>query len=193
MIECSIKWEDLETGKIIGTSKSNPQDGSYYMVLPLGKNYGYFIEKEGYFPLSNNVDVKKADKAISINEDIILISYKQMIEEGKPVRLNNLFFNPMKSDLLPSSIPELNRVAIIIKKDNLKVEISGHTDNVGEDEMNQKLSEDRALSVKNYLIEQGVKPENLENIGLGKSKPVQTNATSEGRAKNRRVELRIIK
>jgi outer membrane protein OmpA-like peptidoglycan-associated protein len=193
MIECSIKWEDLETGKIIGTSKSNPQDGSYYMVLPLGKNYGYFIEKEGYFPLSNNVDVKKADKAISINEDIILISYKQMIEEGKPVRLNNLFFNPMKSDLLPSSIPELNRVAIIIKKDNLKVEISGHTDNVGEDEMNQKLSEDRALSVKNYLIEKGVNPENLENIGLGKSKPVQTNATSEGRAKNRRVELRIIK
>ena len=120
IVPCSIKWEDLETGKEIGTSKSNPKDGNYYMVLPLGKNYGYYIEKEGYFPLSNNVNVKKANKPISITENIQLITYKQMIDEGVPVRLNNLFFNSGKSDLLPSSVPELKRVAKIIQKRKLK-------------------------------------------------------------------------
>ena len=193
IVPCSIKWEDLETGKEIGTSKSNPKDGNYYMVLPLGKNYGYYIEKEGYFPLSNNVNVKKANKPISINEDIVLITFKQMIEEGVPVRLNNLFFNSGKSDLLPSSIPELKRVAKIIQQENLKVEISGHTDNVGDTKMNQKLSEDRANSVKTFLISEGVPKNLLTTIGLGESKPVESNNTKHGKAKNRRVELRFVK
>jgi outer membrane protein OmpA-like peptidoglycan-associated protein len=192
IVPCSIKWEDLETGKEIGTSKSNPKDGNYYMVLPLGKNYGYYIEKEGYFPLSNNVNVKKANKPISITEDIQLISFKQMIEEGVPVRLNNLFFNSGKSNLLPSSIPELKRVAKIIQKENLKVEISGHTDNVGDTKMNQKLSEDRANSVREFLISEGVSENLLTTIGFGESKPVESNNTTRGKAKNRRVELRFL-
>lgn len=193
IVPCSIKWEDLETGKEIGTSKSNPKDGNYYMVLPLGKNYGYYIEKEGYFPLSNNVNVKKANKPISITENIQLITYKQMIDEGVPVRLNNLFFNSGKSDLLPSSVPELKRVAKIIQKENLKVEISGHTDNVGDTKMNQKLSEDRANSVKVFLISEGVAENLLTTIGFGESKPVESNNTTRGKSKNRRVELRFIK
>jgi len=193
IVPCSIKWEDLETGKEIGTSKSNPKDGNYYMVLPLGKNYGYYIEKEGYFPLSNNVNVKKANKPISITENIQLITYKQMIDEGVPVRLNNLFFNSGKSDLLPSSVPELKRVAKIIQKENLKVEISGHTDNVGDTKMNQKLSEDRANSVREFLISEGVSENLLTTIGFGESKPVESNNTTRGKAKNRRVELRFIK
>ena len=193
IVPCSIKWENLETGKEIGTSKSNPKDGNYYMVLPLGKNYGYYIEKEGYFPLSNNVNVKKANKPISITENIQLITYKQMIDEGVPVRLNNLFFNSGKSDLLPSSVPELKRVAKIIQKENLKVEISGHTDNVGDTKMNQKLSEDRANSVKVFLISEGVAENLLTTIGFGESKPVESNNTTRGKSKNRRVELRFIK
>ena len=163
------------------------------MVLPLGKNYGYYIEKEGYFPLSNNVNVKKANKPISITENIQLITYKQMIDEGVPVRLNNLFFNSGKSDLLPSSVPELKRVAKIIQKENLKVEISGHTDNVGDTKMNQKLSEDRANSVKVFLISEGVAENLLTTIGFGESKPVESNNTTRGKSKNRRVELRFIK
>jgi outer membrane protein OmpA-like peptidoglycan-associated protein len=192
-VACSIIWEDLETGKIIGTSKSNPKDGSYYMVLPLGKNYGYYIEKEGYFPVSNNVDVKSANKAISITEDILLVSFKQMVEKSTPVRLNNLFFNSGKSELLPSSIPELKRVAEIIKKEKIKVEISGHTDDVGETKMNEELSNARANSVKTFLLSQGVTENLLISIGYGESRPVMPNNSDAGRAKNRRVELRFVK
>jgi outer membrane protein OmpA-like peptidoglycan-associated protein len=193
IVPCSIKWEDLETGKVIGSSKSNPVDGSYYMVLPLGKNYGYYIEKEGYFPLSNNIDIKKANKPIVMNEDITLVTYDQMIEEGVPVRLNNLFFETGKSELLDSSIPELKRVANIIIDQKLKVEISGHTDNVGGTEMNQELSENRANSVKIFLISQGVNEDLLETVGYGETKPIATNNTSYGKSKNRRVELKFIK
>ena len=116
-----------------------------------------------------------------------------MIDEGVPVRLNNLFFNSGKSDLLPSSVPELKRVAKIIQKENLKVEISGHTDNVGDTKMNQKLSEDRANSVREFLISEGVSENLLTTIGFGESKPVESNNTTRGKAKNRRVELRFIK
>ncbi len=193
IVACSIVWEDLETGKVIGTSKSNPKDGTYYMVLPLGKNYGYYIEKEGYFPISNNVDVKSANKAISITEDILLVSLKQMVEKSTPVRLNNLFFNSGKSDLLPSSIPELKRVAEIIKKEKMKVEISGHTDDIGETKMNEELSKARANSVKTFLLSQGITEDSMISIGYGESKPIMPNTTDAGRSKNRRVELRFIK
>ena len=75
----------------------------------------------------------------------------------------------------------------------MKVEISGHTDNVGDIKMNQKLSEDRAHSVKNFLLSEGVSESILTTIGYGESKPVESNNTIRGKAKNRRVELRFIK
>jgi outer membrane protein OmpA-like peptidoglycan-associated protein len=193
IIPCNIKWEDLETGKIIGTSKTNPKDGTYFMVLPLGKNYGYYIEKDGYFPLSNNVNVKNINKPTSITENITLVSFKKMIEESASVRINNLFFNTGESILLPASIPELKRVAEIIKKNNLKVEIQGHTDNVGDDISNKTLSEKRANAVKEFLKVEGIGLEMLKTIGFGESKPVTTNDSEIGRAKNRRVEIRFIK
>jgi outer membrane protein OmpA-like peptidoglycan-associated protein len=116
-----------------------------------------------------------------------------MIEESIPARINNLFFNTGESVLLPASIPELKRVAGIIKKNNLKVEILGHTDIVGDDKMNQTLSEKRAASVKEFLVKEGCQESMMKTTGYGKTKPVARNDTEEGRSKNRRVEIKFLK
>ncbi|MFZ4399508.1 MAG: OmpA family protein [Bacteroidales bacterium] len=192
-VAAEIRWEDLETGKNVGQSKSDPTDGSFFIVLPLGKIYGYYVDKDEYFPISKNIDLRNKNKAVDVEEKTDIVSFKQMIEEGTAVPVNNLFFNYAKAELLPYSIPELKRVAQIIKSRKLKVEISGHTDNVGTDEQNQLLSEQRAMAVKVFLSNEGCLADNLTTIGYGKSKPITSNDNEAGRAKNRRVELKLIK
>ncbi|MFM7682191.1 MAG: OmpA family protein, partial [Bacteroidota bacterium] len=182
-----------ETGKIIGKSKSDPVDGSYFIVLPLGKIYGYYINHSEFYPFSGNLDILKKGKSIEIVKTIELVTFKEMIEKSIAVPMNNLFFDFGKYNLLPYSIPELNRVAQIIKKENLKVEIAGHTDNTGDEIANQTLSEKRATSVKHFLLQAGCKENLLQTIGFGESKPIDTNENEMGRAKNRRVEIRFIK
>ena len=191
-VSAEIRWEDLQTGKSVGQSKSDPKDGSFFIVLPLGKIYGYYVDKDGYFPISNNIDLKNNSKPISIDSDIDLVTFQEMIEDGITVPINNLFFDFGKYSLLPYSKPELKRIAKIIKDNNLKVVIEGHTDNVGADESNQSLSEQRANSVKEFLISEGCTPSLLTTVGYGRNKPVASNDTENGRAKNRRVELKFI-
>lgn len=192
-ISSEIRWEDLETGKNVGQSKSDPADGSFFIVLPIGKIYGYYVDENTYFPLSNHIDLRNNKVPTQVEENINMVTFKQMIEDGTAVPVNNLFFNFSESGLLPFSLPELKRVATIIKANNLKVEISGHTDNIGDDKKNQLLSEQRALAVKEYFISEGCKGENFVTVGYGKTRPVATNETEEGRYKNRRVELKFIK
>ena len=192
-ISTSIHWEDLENNKIIGTAKTDPKDGTYFIVLPMGKNYGYFIEDSSYFPISQNIDLRDSTKAIEIKKDVQVVTFEEMIEKGISVPMNNLFFAFSKHDLLSASIPELKRIAKVINRYNLKVVISGHTDNVGEDKSNQLLSERRAKSVKDFLILCGCNENLLQTIGYGESKPVDTNENEIGRANNRRVEINFIK
>jgi outer membrane protein OmpA-like peptidoglycan-associated protein len=192
-IATTLRWEDLETNRVIGFSKSDPQNGTYFIVLPMGKNYGYFIEDSTYFPLSQNLDLRNTSEAIEVKKDIVALSFDEMIEQKIAVPMNNLFFKAMKSDLLPSSIPELIRISKIIRQKNLSVELGGHTDNVGTEAMNQKLSEDRAKSVKNFMISQGVNPNSIIAVGYGFSRPKVSNDTEEGKALNRRVEILLIK
>lgn len=116
------------------------------------------------------------------------------IEIGQPVTLKNIYFEFDKSELLPESYPELNKLVTAMQKtETMEVEISGHTDNTGTEEYNKELSESRAKSVVDYLTGQGISPERLQYKGHGRSKPIADNTTEEGRAKNRRVEFTIIK
>jgi outer membrane protein OmpA-like peptidoglycan-associated protein len=190
-IAAEIRWEDLQTGKSVGQSKSDPSDGSFYIVLPLGKIYGYYVDKDGYFPISNNIDLKNNAKPIAIDSNIDLVTFQQMIDEGIAVPINNLFFETGKYAVLSTSFPELKRIAKIIQANNLKVVIEGHTDNVGEDAANLTLSEQRANAVKEFLIKEGCNPSQLNTKGFGKTKPVAPNDTEKGRAKNRRVEIKL--
>lgn len=102
----------------------------------------------------------------------------------------NFAFN--STELTPKSKEILNQWVTRIKGDQtIRVEVAGHTDNIGSDAYNQKLSEGRAKAVVDYFVSQGVPADRLKAVGYGKTKPVTSNATEEGRAENRRVELHI--
>jgi outer membrane protein OmpA-like peptidoglycan-associated protein len=112
----------------------------------------------------------------------------------KSLVLKNVLFETGKAVLLPQSYPELDLLAEHLK-DNpaLKVEISGHTDNVGNETVNEKLSELRAKAVCDYLIAKSIDPGRMTHKGLGSSMPISPNDTEEGRKQNRRVEFKFLK
>ncbi|MFN5415880.1 MAG: OmpA family protein, partial [Flavobacteriia bacterium] len=193
-INATIIWEDLASGKNIGSASTNPNDGSFYIVLPNGKNYGYYVENQDYFPAANNIDLTKSNVMQELQLNIDAVTYDEMINNQKAVIMNNLFFDKAKFELKPESYSELNRIIKIIKQHpELKIEISGHTDNDGVEIYNLDLSQRRAKAVFEYLITNGVDSAKLTSIGYGVTKPITDNSTEQKKAKNRRVELRFIK
>src|SRR5690606_24241911 len=116
--------------------------------------------------------------------------------EGDVIKLNlpdGVTFDFNKTELKPQFYPALNNVARTLAEYNQTiVEVAGHTDNVGGDAVNQRISEQRASSVANYLIGQGLVRERFEVVGFGKTMPIADNSTEQGRAANRRVEVRVV-
>jgi outer membrane protein OmpA-like peptidoglycan-associated protein len=105
---------------------------------------------------------------------------------------NNLLFDTGKADLKPAAVDSINQISDIIKKyPEDKLIVVGYTDSIGSDAYNQGLSEHRAQAVRLAMIARGIPAASIEAVGMGKSNPVASNATEEGRAKNRRVELQI--
>lgn len=132
--------------------------------------------------------LKKAEIVSTKEIKLDSIAYKV----GDRIRLENIFFEFDKADLLPKSKKELNKLVDILKDyPHLKIEIGGHTDNVGGNEYNQKLSHDRAKSVVDYLVSKDVDPSRLSYKGYGSQRPLTSNSSEEGRALNRRVEFLI--
>lgn len=120
------------------------------------------------------------------------LSIVEDLKKNNAYTFKNVNFESGKSDLLPSSIPELDAlVSYLMANKNTKVEIGGHTDHVGDEEANRQLSEKRAEAVANYLDSKGIDKQGLKAVGYGETKPVAPNETAEGRLKNRRVECRI--
>jgi outer membrane protein OmpA-like peptidoglycan-associated protein len=109
---------------------------------------------------------------------------------AKPVVLRNVFFETGSAALLPASTTELDRLAALLQETPaLRIQISGHTDNVGDDTSNQTLSENRAKSVYDFLVQKGIPAERLRYKGFGETKPIEPNDTPEGRSSNRRTEF----
>ena len=115
--------------------------------------------------------------------------YDRFLQDGKIVS-NGIRFASGKSTLLPESMGVLNEIyKMLDEHPEVNISIEGHTDNVGDNDMNQALSEERAEAVTKQLVSMGIKSERLTSKGFGESKPVDTNDTPEGRAENRRVEF----
>jgi outer membrane protein OmpA-like peptidoglycan-associated protein len=116
--------------------------------------------------------------------------------DGDVIKLNlpdGVTFDFNKAELKPQFYPALNNVAATLREYNQTiVEVTGHTDSIGSDAVNQRLSEQRASSVGNYLIGQGLMRERFEIVGMGKRYPIASNDTESGRALNRRVEIRVV-
>ncbi len=188
-IEAVVEIIDNETGKVIYRVKTNSATGEYMVSLPAGKNYAMVIRKEGYMFQSQNFNLVTENKYQEVNDTVVMTSIKK---ESK-TELRNIFFDYNKATLKPESYPELNRLVNFLKQHpDIKIEISGHTDTLGTLEYNMKLSEQRAKAVYNYLINKGISPERLTTKGYGPLKPIASNKTAQGRARNRRVEIKIL-
>ncbi|MDB5257048.1 MAG: yiaD [Chitinophagaceae bacterium] len=185
----TIDYHELSSGTDAGSARSNPTDGSYKIILPYGKAYGFLAEKTNFLAESDNIDLTTIKEYTEIERDL----YLSPIEVGKTIMLNNVFFVKSKAELLPGSFSELDRlVKVLTDNPELKIEISGHTDNVGDAALNLKLSEDRVATIKNYLISKNISAKRLSGKGYGGSKPIASNATEETRKLNRRVEFIIV-
>ena len=189
-----ITVTDNETGQIAGIYHSNSKTGNFLFILTPGKNYNITYEAKEYLFYSENMEIPKESNYYEINR---VLSLKPIVI-GAKITLNNIFFDYGKAELRSLSDVELNNVAELLKNNpKLKVEISGHTDNKGDDEFNQKLSEERAKAVVDHLIRLGISTERMEAKGYGKTRPVAENINAdgtdnpEGRQLNRRVEFEI--
>ncbi|MEN7547059.1 OmpA family protein [Rapidithrix thailandica] len=189
-ILAKIIYERLPSGEEVGTAISDTENGKYQIVLPKGEQYGYRAEAEGFLAVSENIDLKNLGNFQEINKNLYLVP----IEVGATVRVNNIFFNFDEYKLNDTSIPELNRLVNTLNEHpEMRIEISGHTDNVGDAEYNKKLSEKRVNSVLQFLLDQGIDKSRLEAVGFGEDKPLVSNDDEEeGREINRRVEFRIL-
>ncbi len=189
-VMAQIKYENLETGKEIGSARTSPGTGAYKITLPAGENYGYRAEAPGYIPVSENLDLTKAETYQELERNLTLVP----IEKGETVRLNNIFFETAKADLRPESFAELDRVVTMLNDNpNMEILIGGHTDNVGSQASNVQLSGARASAVEVYLVSKGIANARLRTKGFGDSKPVAANDTEANRQQNRRVEFTIVK
>ena len=171
---------------------SGATDGAFKIVLPFDKNYSIRATADHFFAISENLNLDSLVKAgyKEIHKDF----YLAPIEIGQVVRLNNVFFDFDKYDLRPESFVELDRVVNLLKENPaIEIEMSAHTDSRGSDDYNFKLSDNRARSVREYIISKGIAAKRIVSQGYGETKPVATNETDDGRQLNRRVEFKILK
>lgn len=188
-VEATIILTDIDKNEELATFTSNSATGRYLVSLPSGKNYGIAVSADGYLFHSENFPIPENAAYQEIEKDI----YLKKIAVGSSIVLKNIFFDFNQATLRPESKNELDRlVQLLNDMPNMKIEISGHTDNIGSAQYNKTLSERRAKSVVDYLIENGISPNRLTYKGYGFDMPIAPNDTDEGRQQNRRTEFKII-
>ncbi|MBC7571694.1 MAG: OmpA family protein, partial [Spirosoma sp.] len=190
-IEARIVYQTLPDGAEAGEATSDPITGEYKIVLPYGQKYSMRAIAKDFIAEGDNVDLTQMKGFQEIKgKELKLVP----IEVGRTVRLNNIFFDTGKAELRSESGPELDRLVTTLNESpKIVIEVRGHTDNTGSNEINAKLSQDRADAVREYFISKGIEPDRVGSKGFGESKPVATNDTDEGRQQNRRVEFMIVK
>ena len=185
-IKAEIELVDLQSGRSYKSSQSDA-DGNYMLCLPSDAEYALTVSKKNYLFYSENIHLKQEGS-------ILLKNFKiQAIEVGEQVRLDNIFFELEAYKLKDESATELNKIIQFMESNPfLVVEIGGHTDNSGSKNYNLDLSEQRAASVKNALVQRGLKSNRIQIRGYGMSEPLNSNSSEEERSINRRTELKII-
>lgn len=189
-LKVDFKLIDLETGEVWIESESDKSTGEFLVCVPSGKEFGLNAYHGGYLFYSDHFNV-----GVLTNTDKPFLKDVPMIplKSGRKIILKNILFATNSYDLRPESTIELNKLKeLLIQNPSLKIEISGHTDNIGDDVKNQILSENRAKAVYNFLINNGITSERLTYIGYGETQPVASNGTPEGQQENRRTEIKII-
>jgi outer membrane protein OmpA-like peptidoglycan-associated protein/tetratricopeptide (TPR) repeat protein len=189
-LSATLKLIRLSDNKQIATATSDPITGEYLICIPAGNDYAFHVSKQGYLFYSENFSLAgHSDSIKTFFFDIPLSPLKK----GKKTVLKNIFFDYDSYEIKNTSLPELeNLFAFMQKNETVKIEISGHTDNTGNENHNNELSLNRAKAVYEYLIEMGIQSNRLQFKGYGSKQPVDANNTEVGRSKNRRTEFKIL-
>lgn len=188
-LEAAVEITALQNNKPVYQNYSTATKGEFLATITSDRNYGLSISKKDYLFYSENFSLVgyKSDKPFNI---MVLL---QPIEIGNKVILRNIFFDTNKFELKAESRAELQEmVNFLTYNPTIKIEISGHTDNAGNDGLNQTLSENRAKAVYQFLISSKIDAGRLQFKGYGKTQPIASNDNEDGRSKNRRTEFKII-
>lgn len=188
-LEAAVEIIALENNHPVYQDYSSADKGDFLATITAGKNYGLNISRPGYLFYSENFSLV----GHTSSNPFFITALLEPIEVGNKVILKNIFFDTNKYQLEPESKAELQKLIEFLELNPaVRIEISGHTDNVGNDELNQTLSENRAKSVYDFLISGNIDPARMVYKGYGKTQPIAPNDSDENRAKNRRTEFKII-
>lgn len=188
VLGAEVELIDLESGKTVQRVSSDSINGGYLVVLTEGHEYALHVKKDGYFFHSLHFDYRSGEF-----DPLVLDVYLKPITKKEPVVLSNIFFESGKYELQDKSFIELDRFVELLKEHpELRLEISGHTDNVGSESANKILSLNRAKAVYNYLLSKGLSSKRFTSKGYGSIHSIGDNNNEEGRAKNRRIEFKLL-
>ena len=189
-LEVQFELIDLQSGATWISSVSDAITGAFLVCVPLGKELGLNAYRDGYLFYSDHFNV---DVISGIDKPFLKDVPMTPVKKGEKIVLKNILFATASFELRPESKVELAKLkALLDKNPSLHIEISGHTDNVGSAQQNQKLSENRAKAVYEYLIAEGIGKDRLSFVGYGQTQPIADNDTEEGRQENRRTEMKVL-
>lgn len=188
-VEADVELFDLATGKLATAAYSDPRTGEFLVCLPSGRDYALNASAQGFLFHSQNYNVATSTSG-KPHELTVALS---PIKAGETIALRNIFFETSSYALLPASDAEIANLEKLLKATPaLRIELGGHTDDVGDDKANQLLSEQRANAVRDRLLAKGIDPARITAAGYGETKPVVPNDSDEHRALNRRTEVRVL-
>ena len=184
----AVELTDLSTKEVLSKVQTD-ETGNYLVTLPVGKDYAFNVNRKGYLFYSENFPLSQKTADSTYHIDIPL----EPIKANATVVLKNIFFDVNSYKVKPESTVELDQLVMLMKENpSLRIQISGHTDNVGKPSDNLALSKNRANAVIQYLVSGGIAASRLSAQGFGETQPIADNNTEEGRAKNRRTEMKVL-
>ncbi len=189
-VKAEIVAKILKTGEVFSKTSYDGETGEFKLILPLKETYTIIAEQKGYFSSSEDVDFIDETGFRTIKKNL----YLQPIKPGQQIRLANNMFTQSSSTITETSFQELERIVGVMNENpEMEILLEGHTDNQGDTKKNVKLSEDRVLEVKKYLVNKGIGSSRIQTKAWGPAKPIASNLTEATRQKNRRVEFTILK
>lgn len=189
-LEARVQVVNLNNKKTAYNDYTSKENGDFLAVMPIGADYAFNVSADGYLFYSENYELKSANG----NKPFLLEIDLERLKVGTNMILKNIFFNTNEYALLPPSVTELATLKDLLKNNpNIHIEVQGHTDNVGNDLQNEKLSVNRAKAVYDHLIESKIDATRLTYKGYGETRPIAGNETEEKRKQNRRTSFIITK
>jgi len=191
LIGAFLTYEELPYGNFIGITQSGDSSGYYEFFTFGNESYRIEVKAKNYQNIVTNISPNNDHINGILTKNFSLVKEHT---EGEVIHLENLIFELGKSEINVNSFPELDKLVIFLKDNpRMVIQLEGHTDFRGGKSKNMKLSEDRVLEVKNYLVKKGIEGYRILTMAFGGSNPISKNASEEAARQNRRVEVRIIK